>query len=378
MSALASRRTPFAVLDLDRLDANIQRMQARVDRLGVGLRPHVKTPKCREVVARQLAAGARGVTVSTLAEARWCFDMGVDDVIYAVGIVPQKLREVLELRRRGCNLRVVLDSIEAAQAVAGAGKEARHRFEVLIEIDVDGHRAGVSPTSPRLVTIAETLQQGGAELAGVLTHGGGSYGVPGLEALAAFAEQERSLCLEAADRLRAAGFPCHIVSVGSTPTAAAARRWDGITEIRAGVYVLQDLVMAGLGVCLLDDIALSVATTVIGHQVEKGWVLVDAGWTALSRDRGTAVQAVDQGYGVVCTEDGEILEDWIVAAVNQEHGIVTRRDRCVVHDLAEVFPYGSRLRILPNHACATADQFDSYLAWRSGAIVEEWRRERGW
>lgn len=378
MSDLARLRTPAALLDLDRLEVNIQRMQAQVDRLGVALRPHVKTPKCREVLLRQLAVGARGVTVSTLAEARWCFDMGVDDIVYAVGIGPEKLGEVLELRRRGCDLRVILDSSDAAAAVVGAGRAAGHRFEVLIEIDVDGHRAGVSPDSPRLLEIADLLQRGGVELGGVLTHGGASYGISGRQKLADFAERERSSCVEAAERLEGAGFPCRMVSVGSTPTATSATRADGLTEIRAGVYALQDLVMAGLGVCTLDDLALSVATTVIGHQSDKGWVVVDAGWTALSRDRGTAAQAVDQGYGLVCTADGEILNDWIVSAVSQEHGIVTRRDGSTVPGHEGLFPYGSRLRILPNHACATADQFDGYLVMRAGLIVERWRRERGW
>ena len=107
----------------------------------------------------------------------------------------------------------------------------------------------------------------------------------GHDALVAFAEQERSRCVRAAERLRAAGLPCPVVSTGSTPTALSAHSAAGVTEIRAGVYAFHDLVMAGLGVCRTDDIALSVLTTVIGHQVDKGWVLVDAGWMALSRDR---------------------------------------------------------------------------------------------
>jgi D-serine deaminase-like pyridoxal phosphate-dependent protein len=330
------------------------------------------------VLLRQLAAGARGVTVSTLAEARWCFDMGVEDVVYAVGIVPQKLAEVLDLRRRGCSLRIILDSVEAAGATVRAGREAGHRFEALIEIDVDGHRAGVEPSSPRLLEIAAVLTGGGVDLVGVLTHGGASYGTTSPEELADFAERERSLCVAAAARLRAAGFPCRMVSVGSTPTAFSTRCADGVTEIRAGVYALQDLVMAGLGVCGIDDIALSVMATVIGHQAEKGWVLVDAGWTALSRDRGTSTQRVDQGYGQVCSATGEVLQDWIVGAVNQEHGIVRRRDSAGVQGLDEQFPYGSMVRILPNHACATADQFDRYVVTSGGMVVGEWQRERGW
>lgn len=354
-------QTPAALVDLARVERNIEHMQAVVDNLGVALRPHVKTAKCVEIAARQRAAGARGITVSTLREAEEFFAAGFDDILYAVGITPNKIDPVLALRRRGCQLKVIVDSLEAAGALVEAGETASEPLEVLIEVDVDGHRAGVTCDSPQLVAIAQRLVDGGAVLAGVMTHGGGSYSVRGAAALAAFAEQERSRCVAAAQRLRAAGLPCPIVSVGSTPSALSARDATGVSEIRAGVYVFHDLVMAGLGVCSPDDIALSVLTTVIGHQANKGWVLVDAGWMALSRDRGTASQPIDQGYGLVCRENGEVLPDWTVSAVNQEHGIVTERGGATPADLCKRFPLGSRLRILPNHACATAAQFGQYL-----------------
>jgi threo-3-hydroxy-D-aspartate ammonia-lyase len=151
-----------------------------------------------------------------------------------------------------------------------------------------------------------------------------------------------------------------------------------VTEIRAGVYVFFDLVMAGLGMCRHEDIALSVLTTVIGHQVDKGWVLVDAGWMALSRDRGTQGQPIDQGYGLVCQEDGRVLADWIVGAANQEHGIVTQRDGAMPADLRERFPLGSRLRVLPNHACATAAQFGEYRVLKADGQLDTWPRFNGW
>ena len=138
-----------------------------------------------------------------------------------------------------------------------------------------------------------------------------------------------------------------------------------------------DLVMAGIDVCSVDDIALSVLTTVIGHQKAKGWTMIDAGWMALSRDQGTAAQEVDQGYGLVCDESGRILPDLIVSSANQEHGIVSLRpgaDRSVP-DL----PVGTRLRILPNHACATAAQHDRYTVLpQDGGPVQTWHRFGGW
>ena len=371
---LSTLPTPCALVDEARVAHNIERMAAQMRRLGVALRPHVKTAKSLPVAERQRAAGARGITVSTLKEAEQFFAAGFDDILYAVGIVPGKLAQVRALRERGCKLKVIVDSLPAAQAVAAAG----HPFEVLIEIDTDDHRAGVKPEEARLLDIGRALHEGGAVLAGVMTHAGASYELHDPEALAAMAEQERARCVRAAERLRAAGLPCPIVSVGSTPTALSARRLDGVTEVRAGVYVFHDLVMLNVGVCNADEIALSVLATVIGHQDEKGWVLTDAGWMAMSRDRGTQAQPVDYGYGAVCDEAGRLIDGLVMSGANQEHGIVGWRDGHVDATLAQRFPLGTRLRILPNHACATAAQFPHYeVIGRDGALTR-WERFGGW
>jgi D-serine deaminase-like pyridoxal phosphate-dependent protein len=272
----------------------------------------------------------------------------------------------------------VLDSPEQAKAVAEASRTAGDAIPVLIEIDSDGHRSGLRPDDPTVVAIGRILVDGGATLRGVVTHAGESYSAVGAEALAAFAERERLAAVTAAEALRAAGLPCLVVSVGSTPTAHFARDLSGVTEVRAGVYVFFDLVMAGVGVCTPDDIALSVLTTVIGHQKEHGWIMVDAGWMALSRDRGTANQAVDQGYGLVCDLGGRVLDDLIVVSANQEHGVIALRpgSRASLPDIT----VGTQLRILPNHACATAAQFDGYevLPADPAQPMAYWPRFRGW
>jgi D-serine deaminase-like pyridoxal phosphate-dependent protein len=265
---------------------------------------------------------------------------------------------------------LILDSVAAAETVAAFSKAGDVSLSVLIEIDSDGHRAGVAPDDAE--TLDAIAQRLGPALRGVMTHGGGSYGVRGAEQLAAHAELERSGAVRAAETLRAAGFPCPVVSVGSTPTALFARDLTGVTEVRVGVYVFQDLVMAGLGVCAVEDIAISVAATVIGHQAERGWLIVDAGWMALSRDRGTADQPVDQGYGLVSGED-----NLIVVSANQEHGIVADRHGRPI-DPAR-FPIGAMLRILPNHACATAAQYDRYhVVDTEDAALQVWPRFGGW
>jgi D-serine deaminase-like pyridoxal phosphate-dependent protein len=370
--------TPCLVLDADRMGRNIARLKARLDGLGVTLRPHLKTCKSVDVARRVMTSPAGPATVSTLREAEQFAAAGVRDILYAVGIAPSKLPQVLELRSRGADVAVVLDTVEQAQAVAQASRKAGARIPALIEIDCDGHRSGLLPKDrQRLVDIGRALEAG-AELRGVITHAGGSYTARGIEALRQCAEAERRSVVAAATILREAGLPCPVVSVGSTPTAHSATDLTGVTEVRAGVFVFFDLVMAGIGVCQVEDIAVSVLATVIGHQRDKGWILVDAGWMALSQDRGTRRQAIDQGYGLVCDTAGIPYPDLIVADANQEHGIITVRpgSGAVLPDLA----IGDRVRILPNHACATSAQHRAYQVVRgtSDSVEAEWLRFGGW
>lgn len=370
--------TPAALIDETRMAANIDRMQKHLSALGVRLRPHVKTSKCIEVARRQQEAGANGITVSTLKEAEQFFAAGFADILYAVCMAPEKLDRALALIRRGCALTILVDSVAAAQAVVAKGKEAAHAFEVMIEIDSDGHRSGVQPEAAELIDIGRVLQEGGQRLKGVLTHAGSSYDLDTDEALQKLAEQERALCVRAAERLRAAGIACPEVSVGSTPTALAARNLAGVTEVRAGVYVFFDLVMSNVGVCTPQQVALSVLATVIGHQPEKGWVIVDAGWMAMSRDRGTQRQKIDYGYGAVCDATGQVIDGLFVSGANQEHGIISRRDGAADPDVVQRFPIGTKLRLLPNHACATGAQYPFYLAVSPDGDATPWQRFQGW
>ncbi|RAM65192.1 alanine racemase [Herbaspirillum rubrisubalbicans] len=374
---LASLPTPAALIDITRMEHNIARMQQRMDALGVRFRPHVKTTKCREVVQAQLQAGARGITVSTLKEAQQFFAEGITDIVYAVGMAPTKLGQALALRRQGCALKIVADSVACAEAIVRFGQEHDECFEVWIEIDVDGHRSGIAPEDATLLSVGSILHEGGMKLGGVIAHAGSSYDYDNDADLVRVAEQERAGCVHAAEQLRAAGLPCEVVSIGSTPTALRAQQLQGITEVRAGVYAMFDLVMHNVGVNTLDDIALSVLTTVIGHQQEKGWAIVDAGWMAMSRDRGTQGRKQDFGYGQVCTEDGRVLEGYLMSGANQEHGILSRQGEAD-RDIAARLPIGTRLRILPNHACATGAQYPEYHAIAGDGSIAIWPRFNGW
>lgn len=366
-------QTPALLLDGDKLERNCRRMRERLHPHGVMLRPHVKTAKSIEVAQMALDAPTGPITVSTLREAEYFFDHGFRDILYAVGMVPGKVARLAELIGKGARVSAIVDSAEAARALGQASAKAGVSIPTLIEIDSDGHRAGVAPGEARLFEVAEAL---GESLLGVMTHAGDSYNCASTEAIRRVAAREREAVVASATELRKRGHASPVVSVGSTPTATFAESFAGVTEVRTGVYVFQDLVMAGLGVCAIDDIAISVLGSVIGYQHDKNWILTDAGWMALSRDRGTAAQKIDQGYGVVCDASGKPILDLIVTEANQEHGIIARRDGGPI-DFTR-FPIGSLVRILPNHACATAAQHAAYKVLRKGRSMETWDRFGGW
>jgi D-serine deaminase-like pyridoxal phosphate-dependent protein len=377
---LADPDTPFAVVDVHKTRRNIARLAKRANQLGVTLRPHVKTAKSLDVAALLHDDTPCPVTVSTLAEAEAFADGGYTDITYAVGIDPHKLPRVIALLRRGVRLRILLDSVEQASFVAEASRQAGLPIPTQIEIDCDGHRGGLKPDATALPEVGRILHDAGC-LDGILTHAGESYFAYTAEEQRLAAKNERDTAVAAAERLRAAGLPIHTVSVGSTPTAHAAEDLTGVTELRAGNYVFFDLVMAGLGVCQIEDLALSVVVTVIGHRPEYGWIITDGGWMAMSRDRGTAAQQTDQGYGLVTDLNGNPIPGLVMTAASQEHGTLTARDGAHLPDL----PVGTRLRILPNHACATAAQHHGYhvtdgtRSTDAAPVIEAfWQRVTGW
>jgi D-serine deaminase-like pyridoxal phosphate-dependent protein len=371
---LTDLETPALVVDRSRLTRNIERMRSRLAELGVPLRPHVKTAKSIDIVQLAVEGQPGGITVSTLREAEHFLDHGFTDIVYAVGIVPSKLAHAAALQRRGADLTLILDSAEMAEAVAREGQALGTVFPVLIEVDTDGGRAGVAADeSRRLVEIGRILDGApGAELRGVMTHAGRSYGCRSPEALSAMAEQERSGAVAAAETLRGAGLPAPVVSVGSTPTALFAERLDGVSEVRAGVYMFQDLVMADLGVCPEAEIALSVLATVIGHRRDLGYLLVDAGGLALSKDSGPARDK--GGYGRLWDAATGVPLGLDIASTNQEHGLVPAAEKDF-----ERLRIGSQVRIAPNHACMTAAAYERYHVVEGGTeVLAVWPRCNGW
>jgi D-serine deaminase-like pyridoxal phosphate-dependent protein len=376
MTRIAELDTPALLLDRRVLQRNVDRMAVRLRGHGVRLRPHLKTAKSAEVARLATAGQFGGITVSTLAEAEYFARHGFEDILYAVGIVPSKLERVAGLLRRGVRLQIVTDDAGVARELAARAGDLGVVLHVLIEVDTGLHRAGVDPESDELMQIgAILLASECVRLDGVLTHAGHAYHARSTAEVRGIAEAERRGIGRAAQRLRAAGLPCPTVSAGSTPTAVHAESLAGITEMRPGNYLFFDLFQVGVGSCELQDVAISVVASVIGHAPRFGHILIDAGSLALSADASAGEHWPGVGYGLVTDAYGRRLDGLRVGRIHQEHGMIESDAGLPFESL----PVGSKLRILPNHACITAAQFDAYQVTDDGETVAAvWDRARGW
>lgn len=368
MTKIADLATPAALLDRARLRANCSRMLQHVRALGTTLRPHMKTLKSIEAARLAIDPAHGGITVATLDEAAWFAAGGIEDIFYAVCITPDKLARAAEIATRARRLSLLVDGLETVRAMDALGRERGHVFRAWIELDCGEHRTGLDLDDPVLVELAKFIDASPAiELAGVATHAGHSYRCRTIDEIAIVAEQERSVAVRGAERIRALGIACPGVSIGSTPTALHARSADGVTEIRAGVYMAGDLFQASIRSCSEDEIALSVLATVISRKGAR--TVVDAGGLALSKDRSTA-KTRDRGFGLVVDLHGAAIGEVTVADVHQEHG--------EIHGAGSRFAVGDRLRILPNHVCMTAAAYDRLHVVEGDEVVDCWARTNGW
>ncbi len=368
-------KTPAALVDLEVLERNAARMSERAARLGVRLRPHVKTPKTLEAARLQGRGHFGGITVSTLAEAAFVAAGGFRDVTYAVPIAPSKVREAARIAAGLDRLSVLVNHPDTASAIEWCARERGVRFSVFLEVDCGAHRTGVDPDREDSVAFAARLAASpGLDFHGILTHAGQAYGCRTVEEIRAVAAQERDVTVAFARRLRAAGVRVDEVSIGSTPTLAVADDLTGVTEVRPGNYIFFDAFQAAIGSCALEDVAFTVLARVIGRYPDRNELVIDAGALALSKDPGPTHVDPSCGFGVALTAAGEPPPSLRIVSMSQEHGVVRS-----AAPFAEGFlPVGSLLRIVPNHSCLAAALFDRYTVLRRGEVVEEWRPVRGW
>ncbi len=364
-------RTPAFIVDMDRVRTNAADMSSRAQDKGVKLRPHVKTHKTLEIARIQTEKSFGGITVSTMAEARFYAENGFNDILYAFPITPDKLPEAAELARI-CTFSVLVDHTSAAEAMARIFRDSDSEIGAWIKIDSGANRAGLQPADTDIEQLATLLHLApGIRFCGVLTHAGQTYTAPYNEGLEQIVADEARILVDIAHRIEHSGVPCAGRSLGSTPAARldiSAELYDGITEMRPGNYIFFDRYMAESGHCTIDDVACHVATRIAGIYPERRLILIDAGALALSKDVGPAhLPGYAGGYGIILG-----YPDLSIVKLSQEHGMV------MVEDGFDRFKIGQILEIVPNHSCLTAAMFPEYSTVENGVLGQSIKPVRGW
>ena len=346
--------TPSLLIDLDVLEGNIAEMQGVARAAGVRLRPHTKTHKCPDIARMQLDAGAAGITVAKLGEAGVMADAGIDDILVAYPIVGERKLERLRALAERASARVATDSVEVAEGLARVGRDLSRDVPVLVEVDTGLHRIGRPPGAPTVELVLQLARLPGVDVVGLLTHAGHAYRSSNAEELRGTAEREGLDLVETAERCAAVGLELREISVGSTPTARIVAGVAGVTEIRPGTYVFNDVQQMRLGVATEATCAARVLTTVVAHPTGERFVL-DAGTKAFTSDGGDGPPF--PGRGVVAGRPELVLD-----FMNEEHTVGHRTGS---DDVA----IGDRLEVIPLHVCSTVNMFDEAFGVRDGEVV---------
>ena len=363
--------TPALVVDLDRLQGNVDSMQAMADEAGVGLRPHAKTHKSPHIAQMQSEAGAIGLTVATVDEAEAFASSGFGDLLLATPITSRvALHRLRALNESGAEIQFTVDTLEGAAVASEVFK--RDPVRVLIEVDTGHGRNGVTWDDPNGINLVSQIAAlPGLLLGGVLTYAGQVYMGPRAgetlrEALERVADDERERLLAFAVRLGEVGIlspNMATVAAGSTPTShafeQASRGEFRITEIHPGNYVFGDAEQVALGTMNVRDCSLTCRATVVSTKVlegGRGRFIIDAGKKILSSDRPHGVDT----YGLVLADD-QISEAQIIR-LSEEHGVVESSDPAA-------YAIGDSIVVLPGRANTAVATRDVIHLTRDGEYV---------
>lgn len=349
---IESLDTPALLIDRAVLERNVGRVAAQLSKRRVALRPHFKTHKTIEIAQLQQEYGAVGQSCASLGEAHVLAAAGFSDIFVALPVWPGGLkRRALQQLHEDVDLKVGVDSLEGAIALADAVRGSTKALKVLVEIDSGGRRTGVRPEDAGAVSVAAANV--GLDVEGVFTHGGHSYGLG--DAVQRAAHDEVEGLAVAVESLRRHGMEARVVSAGSTPTALLSA--EGlVTEERPGTYVFGDRQQVVIGSCDPADIALVVASTVISRAVEDQ-VVLDAGTKCLGRE----LQPWMKGFGQVQAWPRLSLE-----RLYDHHGVA------MVPPGGERPTVGDVLAVIPNHVCPVVNLARELVIVEGGQIVDRW------
>lgn len=347
-------------------------MAAKAENNRVELRPHIKTHKCIEIGMMQLKHGAKGITVSTLDEAKIFADAGFNDITYAVPITSNKIEAALDIAST-VNLRLLVDNFEIVSELELKSEKRGMALDVLLKVHCGYPRTGVNPRDPASVKLASNIANSRSlTFKGILTHAGHSYDATTTKQIREIARQEQAEMVEFSKRLESENHDLkpEVVSIGSTPTITLTEKiMDGITEVRPGNYVFFDYTQVTLGTCQVSDCALTAIASVLGKYEE--YIVIDAGATALSKDIGPTHLDAGTSYGRIYSDydKHELDSNLHLYSLSQEHGKV----KFINSSYNQEYKVNDVLRILPNHSCLTANLHDCYHIVDKGEIVNKWR-----
>jgi D-serine deaminase-like pyridoxal phosphate-dependent protein len=349
--------TPALVVDLDILERNLARVASYAREHGLRLRPHTKTHKSIRLARRQLQSGAAGLTVAKVSEAEVMLGAEPESLLVAYPTIGRaKLERLMQVARRTA-VTVALDSMDAARQLSEAAQAAGTPAGVLAEVDVGLGRVGVSPGEPLLELARGILGLPHLSFEGIAFYPGHVKGwdAAGQAAFAGVAELLRQILSD----FRRAGIEVRTVSGGSTPTLFHSHEMPGLTEIRPGTYVFNDVNTVYSGACSWEDCAATVLATVVST-ARPGQTIVDGGSKTFSSDR--LANPADATFGCVTDAPGARFHK-----MNEEHGFID------ITKARREFAIGGRVRIIPNHICVAVNLHDQVYGLRGDAVEEIWR-----
>ena len=358
-SSIYDLDTPITLIDLDRMENNIREWQAHAAKCAVKFRAHIKTHKIPQIARLQVAAGARGIVCAKVSEAEPFAAAGIEDICIAYPVFGEmKWQRLANLAARVKSLTVNCDSEEAARGLSRAAAAAGATINLQIDIDSGLHRGGIASEDDaaikHLAAVIDSLP--GLRLAGITTYRSGSF--PGAPDVRAAGHEEGQLLVNVADRLRAHGIEVSEVTAGSTPTGKWVAEVPGITEVRAGNYVFNDLMQLDRNIAQEDQLALSLLCTVVSANA-SGRLTIDGGTKTFSGDAG----GIRTGRAAPATIARAVDRRIFVERLNEEHGMARTEDPAKL---------GEKIRFYPYHACTCANLSDEIIGFRGEHVEVVW------
>ncbi len=336
--------TPVPVVDLDRAEHNIAKLQSYLNKHGIDSRPHIKTHKLPIMAYKQLEAGATGITCQKISEAAVMAAAGIKDILITYNIIGKAKIEPLAQLAKQTNLSIAIDNELALKTIAQAAKLAQTNIKILVEFESGNNRVGVQTPQAALELATKIMTHAFLSFEGLMTYPCG--------------EQAGLFIAEAKNVFAAANVTIHTVSAGGTPKMWQVHEVEGVTELRAGTYIYSDRAIVGSGAMSLEECALHVHATIVSRPTEDRAV-IDAGSKTLSSD--LIKPEYGKGYGLILE-----YPEAVIHKLNEEHGIIDLSACSEKPELGEV------VRIVPNHVCVVTNLHDEVVVHRGGMVEARW------